>query len=174
MKSSEKEKICISCEGRISFSTEVCPFCAHHQTQAKAQPSFQTPIFQHQSLEESLTSLYTPPYQGKRPHFVTGEESTHELPMVNEHLHYKEVNGKTRSDPLLTTVDEEPASKSSFWPTLFLIAGANVFILGLMQLFFSKNGILRLEWDANYWFFYCLLGAPLLYFGYRKINELKD
>nr|NGX47902.1 hypothetical protein [Chlamydiota bacterium] len=70
MKSMDQEKMCISCDGRIPFDAEVCPYCASKQSGAGMQNSFQAPIFQNQSLEDSLTSLYTPPYQGKRPQFT--------------------------------------------------------------------------------------------------------
>nr|NGX48283.1 hypothetical protein [Chlamydiota bacterium] len=136
--------------------------------------SFQAPIFQNQSLEDSLTSLYTPPYQGKRPQFTQNAPSEPDL-IYEEPPMYKEVTERPEMNPLLgATVDEEEtASKSSLLPTVLLFAGANFSILGFMQLFFSKNGILRLEWDANYWFFYCLLGLPLLYFGYKKVKNLE-
>ena len=179
MKSLEKEKICISCEGRIPIHIQICPFCASDQSGPRIQNSFQTPIFQNQSLEDSLTSLYTPPYQGKRPQFGQIQDTPYEMPYETPHMddeerpHYKEVTKTEQVDPLFgATVDEEPTEKSSLLPTLLLIGGVNIFILGLMQLFFSKNGVLRLEWNATYWFFYCLLASPLLYFGYKKFKEL--
>lgn len=177
MKSLEKEKMCISCEGRIAFDAQTCPYCGTHQT-GRSQASFQAPIFQNQSLEDSLTSLYTPPYMGKRsPFFQPSETSIEEPPMnYNDHPIYKEVTEKPQMDPLLgATVEEEKASpQNSFFSTLLLAAGANFSIIGLMQLFFSKNGVLRLEWNASYWFFYCLIGAPLLYFGLKKVRALRD
>lgn len=176
MKSVEREKICISCEGRIPLDAEVCHYCATKQSGAGLQNSFQAPIFQHQSLEDSLTSLYTPPYQGKRPQFSINQnpEPTPSFSYEEAPSLYKSV--KPDRNPILgTTMEKEEAeggSKSSLWPTALLLGGVHFSILGLMQLFFSKNGILRLEWDANYWFFYCLIGAPLLYFGIKKVKKI--
>lgn len=176
MKSVEREKMCISCEGRIPIDAEVCHYCASKQSGAGLQNSFQAPIFQHQSLEDSLTSLYTPPYQGKRPQFSINP-NTESAPSYSydeeEASPYKSVKPE-RETIFKASVDEEEkaASKNSLWPTAFLLGGAHFSILGLMQLFFSKNGILRLEWDANYWFFYCLIGIPLLYFGYKKLKTV--
>ncbi len=174
MKSTDREKMCISCEGRIPFDAEICSYCASKQSGGGIQNSFQTPIFQNQSLEDSLTSLYTPPYQGKRPQFAQSTTSQPDPTEEDEHPMYKEVTERPEMNPLLgATVDEEEAPpRSSLIPTTLLFAGANFSLLGLMQLFFSKNGILRLEWDANYWFFYCLFGIPLLYFGLKKIKHL--
>lgn len=173
----EKEKMCISCEGRIPFNSEVCPYCASKQSGTGMQNSFQAPIFQHQSLEDSLTSLYTPPYQGKRPQFTLNPTPDPQQSSLydEEPSHYKAV--KPEMNPLLDTNMEEDSMEaksntSSLWPTALLLSGAHFSILGLMQLFFSKNGILRLEWDANYWFFYFLVGIPLLYFGYKKVKAL--
>ncbi len=179
MKSVEKEKICISCEGRISFDAQVCPFCASDQSGSKIQNSFQAPIFQNQSLEDSLSSLFTPPYQGKRPQFGIPQNLSEPAPQEPKQMYeepplYKDVTEHPHVDPLLsaTIEEEEETEESSLWPTLLLIAGANICILGLMQLFFSRGGVLRLEWNANYWFFHCLVGAPLLYFGYKKVKAL--
>lgn len=177
----EKEKLCVSCEGRIPLDAEVCSYCAADQTKPKAQNPYRAPLFQNQSLEDSLASLYTPPYQGKRPQFTspqTAEEEPlqNQEPMYNDRPLYKDVTERAQMDPLLgsTADEEEVPAKSSLWPTVFLVAGANFAFLGLMQLFFSKNGVLRLEWDANYWFFYCILSAPFLFFGYKKLKELND
>ncbi|NGX39979.1 MAG: hypothetical protein KR126chlam1_01319 [Chlamydiae bacterium] len=180
MKSAEREKICINCEGRIPFDTTICPYCASEQA-ASQNNSFQTPLFQNQSLEDSLTSLYTPPYQGKRPQFspTAEEESPEEQGYFDESDEplYKDVTEKPAMDPLIgATVEEqeEPVSRSPLVPTLFLTAGLNLAILGLMQLCFSKNGILRLEWNASHWFFPVILAAPLLYFGYKKLQNFSD
>lgn len=174
MKSIEKEKICVSCEGRIPLDAEVCPFCATDQNKTGLHNSFKAPLFQNQSLEDSLTSLYTPPYQGKRPQFSEpmSVDSGGETDYEDDMPHYKEVTSTHRDEPILGERQEEEAPKSSLTPTLMLLGGLHFFLLGMMQLLFSKNGILRLEWNANLWFFYCLVGAPLLYFGYKKVKEL--
>lgn len=162
MKTVDKEKMCGNCDGRIPLNADRCSYCGMEQTKISSR----TPIFQNQSLEDSLASLYTPPYQGKRPQFteVPPAEPLHQLEPM-----YKEVTEKPQIQN-----EEEVETKSSLWPTTFLLAGANFIFVGLMQLFFSKNGILRLEWNAHYWFLYCILGAPCLYFGYKKLKELVD
>ena len=185
MKNIDKEKMCVSCEGRIHFTADVCPYCATDQTASSMHNSFKAPLFQSQSLEDSLTSLYTPPYQGKRPQFaqqiaeeVHSEERMIDSPMYEEPVQqmYREVKRQPELNPLLgaTHHEEEDIKESSLWPILFLIGGVNFAILGLMQLFFSKNGVLSLEWNANYWFLHCLISAPLLFYGFRKLRNLKS
>ena len=65
------------------------------------------------------------------------------------------------------------AAQSSFWPIFMLSIGANLLVIGLLQLFFSDNGILRLEWNSSRWYIYCLAALPLCYFGLQKAKELK-
>jgi hypothetical protein len=168
MKTVDKEKMCLSCEGRIPLNAEKCSYCG-----AEQKNSYRAPIFQNQSLEDSLTSLYTPPYQGKRPQFTKTEEPQ---PLQSLEPMYKDVTEQPQMESMIgsTVKEEEEQKKSSLWPTALLFAGANFLFLGLLQLLFSKNGVLRLEWNAHYWFLYCILSAPCLFFGYKKFKELKD
>lgn len=160
MKGTKREKICISCEGRIASDAEICPYCS---TKQSGSHSSQGLLFEKQSLQDSLTSLYTPPYQGKKPQFsfVSTEAKEDPSPFV-----WKEEK-EEKNLPL------ENETKSGVWPILLLLSGVHFSLLGLAQLFFSKEGILQLEWNADYWFFYCLFGFPLLYIGYKKVKGLK-
>lgn len=178
MKPTEKEKLCFNCEGRIPRHADICPFCGTDQTINKVQNSFQAPLFQTQSLKDSLTSLYTPPYQGKRPQFTQPSlpvEEVSEPEPTPDHSMYRDVTHKhPMKDPLIgaTVENDTPSSSpSSLWPVIFLITGVNLLILGLMQVLFAKNGILHLEWDASYWFIYCLLSAVLLFLGIKKLRS---
>jgi hypothetical protein len=65
-------------------------------------------------------------------------------------------------------------SKSSFLPILLLSLGGNLMVIGLLQLLFSDEGFLRLEWKSHYWFAYCLGALPLLFLGLKRATLLKD
>jgi hypothetical protein len=146
------------------------------------QNPFQTPLFDNQSLEDSLTSLYTPPYHGKRPQFDAPFvdhplPSTPVLAEAPPSSPYREVRGQDSIDPLkeaTTPLEEEASKQSGLIPMTLLFAGSQLVVVGLMQLFFSKDGVLDLEWNASYWVFYFLMSAPLLYFGYKKLKLLRD
>ena len=71
-----------------------------------------------------------------------------------------------------STEQQAAEGKSGFWPLLLLSIGANLLVIGLLQLFFSDGGLLTLEWDSSYWFVYCLGALPLCYFGYKKAKNL--
>ncbi len=176
MKSADKQKMCPHCEGRISFEAEICPYCAQAQETGKVDQTSQT-LFQNQSLQDSLTSLYTPPYAGKRPLFTQNEKQS--IPTIKENAMYKNVTEEKFQDPLkaisnsaVMSDTEQKEGESSLWPTVFMVAATNFFILGLLQLFFSEEGLLRLEWDGSYWFLYCLISLPLFYLGIKKMKQL--
>lgn len=176
MKPVDKQKMCPHCEGRIAYEAEICPYCAQEQANEKAFQS-QTPLFQNQSLQDSLTSLYTPPYSGKRPLFTQSEPQS--TTPFKENSMYKNVTDEKFQDPLKAfgaaasiPETEQKEGESSLWPTVFMVAASNFFILGLLQLFFSEEGLLKLEWDGSYWFIYCLISLPLFYLGVKKMKSL--
>ncbi len=160
MKLTERQKMCTSCEGRIAIDALVCPYCAADQGSAS----------QHQSIQQSLSSLYPPPYAAKN----TGPKSVHSKPQ--EPMPEKRFQQTTSSGipniHLDQSTEQQAEDKSSFWPLLLLSIGANLLVIGLLQLFFSNEGLLTLEWDSSYWFVYCLGALPLCYFGYKKAKGL--
>jgi hypothetical protein len=184
MHSTEKEKMCVQCEGRIPMNIGECPFCGAPQEGQKVRNSFKAPLFESKSLKDSLASLYTPPYQGK------GSPPTQEeLPFYAEPERepaapygsiYRDVSNVPFRDVAAeelakaTTQGSDEVKKSSLWMTILLVTGSNLLLLSLMQLFFSKGGFLRLEWDASYWFLYLLASLPLLYFGVKQWKELPE
>ena len=158
MKPSDRQKMCTSCDARIAVDAKECPFCGADNAQESVDD--QMPSEKNQSLQDSLTSLYTPPYAGATTY------STHVNEMPKKPTFQPVKQEKKAPEP----VDTEEEEKSLFWPILMLSAGSLALTLGLLQCFFSEKGFLRLEWDSSYWFFYCLAAAPLLYFGYKKSN----
>lgn len=97
-------------------------------------------------------------------------------PLRKESHADKQLSGAvgTYGAPTSPTSESKREDAGSFMPLLFILVGANLFTLGLMQCFFSENGLLSLEWKSEYWFLYCLIAAPLIYFGLRKAKTLKE
>ena len=173
MKPVDKQKMCSNCDGRISHEAIVCPYCGTEQQDTSHTNAFQAPLFKNQSLQDSLTSLYTPPYTQKAPAYAVEEP----VKKKAEPLRSPRVEKPILSQPQTTTFaapeteENSSAAKNSLIPILMLSFGGNLFLLGLLQFFFSSNGTLRLEWDASYWFIYCLLSLPLGYFGFKKLKN---
>lgn len=156
----EKQKICGNCDGRIPWEAAQCLYCGTDVSkQINVEPvAYQTAFFKHQSLEDSLTNLYKPPYGGA-PAPAKPKEAVQE----------KVLDPSLQVESSIGEIDE--TTKNTLWSILSLSTGANLFVLGLLQLFFSHNGILKLEWNAKYWFFYSLLSLPILYFGIKKLGK---
>lgn len=168
MKPSDRQKMCSQCDGRIPIEAQECPYCSAEQLE---QPPEQDLFSNHQSLQASLTSLYSPPYGAKHP--GTSIASVQPVPPAPT---YKEVPKAPAQMPQMPqeaviAAEETAEAKSYFWPILVLSLAANFLVLGMLQCFFSENGKLTMEWDSNYWFIYLLLCVPLFFFGYKKLKS---
>jgi hypothetical protein len=163
MKTADRQKMCSSCDGKIPMDATECVYCAAEQP---AQPAKQQgPLFTNQTLQESLASLYTPPYSAKNPAFSQPEKKVET---------YKEVKKSPQMSLPLDPPEEEPVEKNNaLLPLFLLLIGGNLLTVGLLQLILSNQGFLRLEWECSYWFLYCLAALPLFYFGFKKVNQLK-
>jgi hypothetical protein len=150
MKSADRQKMCSNCDGRIPFDATQCPYCfAAVQTESSSGGTFKN-----QSIQESLTSLYSPPYKSGSP-FDSEEKKA--APRAEE--------------AVLNAKSEEFSETQGFWPILLLTLGANLFTLGVLQFFFAENGVVKLEISGGYWFLFLLLSVPLFYFGLRQANK---
>ncbi len=174
--------MCTNCDGRIPYDIDVCPYCTSEQ-KGSFVPVSPAKELHHQSLQDSLTSLYSPPYKGANSSAFAekkGIPSTHPFEPLKEPMAEKRFNHSHSplgipSIPTEVAEDQRATEdRSSFWPILMLSIGANLLTLGLIQLFFSDNGILRLEWNSSYWFVYCLAAVPLFFLGFRKVNTMKN
>jgi len=161
MKVNERQKMCATCDGRIPVDANRCPYCAAEQTQV---------YLQHKSIQDSLTSLYPPPYAAKNPpqqkEAMSKTTYTQESMLDKPFLH---INSSTRPSHEEST-EKTKEEIASFWPILLLSIAANLFVVGLLQLFFSDQGLLTLQWQSRYWFIYCAAALPLFYFGFRRLR----
>jgi hypothetical protein len=164
MKPIDRQKMCINCDARIAVDAKECPFCGADNAQETSHTP--PPSQKNQSLQDSLTSLYSPPYPGKSATYSTHVDENPKKPT------FQTVTPEKKAAPSAEALNaEEQEEKSVFWPLLMLSAGSLALTLGLLQFFFSERGFLRLEWNSSYWFFYCLFALPLLYFGYKKSSQ---
>ncbi len=142
--------MCSQCDGRIPYDAESCPYCASDSEKGA----------QHQVLQESLTA----PYAFKK---------TNPTPMSM--IEKKSNTSSSFGIPPLPAAGDEAVAKegkSGFVPIFLLSLGGNLLTLGLLQLLFSEQGALKLEWDSSYWAFYCLAALPLFYLGLKKARHL--
>ncbi len=169
MKTVDRQKMCLNCDGRVPFEAIACPYCSADLSKAKeVEANRPDPLSKNQAIQDTLTSLYTPPYKGKKNEAPLPKNTPKESRMVPPAHH-----GGTAVAPGASQRDEvdEKIGKSILLSVLTLSTGSIFFILGLLQILFSTEGTLRLEWNTKYWFIYTLAALPLLYFGYRKAEE---
>ncbi len=189
MKPVERQKMCVSCDGRVPFEAIACPYCSADLSKA-LEVNARDVHSQHQAIQDSLTSLYTPPYSSKgssgirppsesavfkkkegtiRESAKMSKSETHPESRLVPPAHHGGMAASPGSLPRDET--EDKTGKMVLLSIIALSVGSLLFMMGLLQVFFSENGVLRLEWNTSRWFIYCLTALPLLYYGYRKASE---
>lgn len=149
----DREKICSHCEGRISIEADTCLYCGMPLLgEASPQPM---------SQQENNASLYPPPYSNRNTAYVN----------VDRDLAKKFAKKPQAASQVAAVAEKKEEDASGFFPLFLSLLGSTLFVLGLMQGFFSEQGVLRLEWNCNYWFAFCLVSLPLLYLGFKKKNS---
>lgn len=187
MKQVDRTKTCWSCEADVSFESTYCPFCGTDLLTSFSEPPPSSPPreaekFTEQSLQESLASLYKPPYsvrnkQGfgipdEKEEIVFAEAQPPKEDPLFQPYEYEEKNISDELEGSSTEErSDEESQKGTVLPLLLLLVGTHLFLLGMLILFFSSHGRVVLEWNSQYWFLYLLLGGPLLFFGVRLLKK---
>jgi hypothetical protein len=160
MKPGERQKMCANCNGKVSFEATECPYCAA-ELAPLAQATAPSPtLFKAQTLQDSLASLYNPPYHSKM--------NEKENPAPKKQAVFTEPEPLIQKETLDMRNEE---NRQDFWALFALIVGGNLITIGLLQFFFSDKGMLTLEWDSRFWYLYCLIALPLFYFGFKKASN---
>lgn len=184
MKQVDRTKVCWNCEADVSYEATYCPFCGTDLLTSSSEPPpppKESQQFTQQSLEESLASLYKPPYSARNRQGLgipdEREESSFreahppkEDPLFQSYESVQQPQEVVEEKVIEEKVEEEETARGNVWPLLLLSIGAHLFLLGMLILFCSKEGRTVLEWNSRYWFFYCLLSAPLLFLGIRQLK----
>lgn len=163
MKGKERQKMCWNCDADVTFDATFCPFCGSDLLGGVLQETEgDGDMFSGKSLDESLASLYKPPYSVR-------EQKGFGVPKTKSRAFSSEDEASVSDD-----LDEEPLVRHRLgggWPLILLSVGGQLMTLGLLLFFFSSGGKLSLEWNAKYWFIYCIAAMPIVYFGWRMLNE---
>ena len=165
MKPVDRQKICLNCDGRIPIDAQECLYCGGKGIASKELPDIQ-------SIQESLSSIYSPPYS--KENSIHMKQEKQKIKPIQRQSHDNQLHaalGKLQHSQNAPSEDLAiEKEKSSFAPLFFLLLGSNLLILGLLQLLFSTDGLLRLEWTSKYWFIYCLIGLPTIIIGLKKAS----
>ena len=153
MRVKDRQKICSHCEGRISVEADTCLYCGMPLVEEKPE---EKPVDVMSTLQGGIPSLYPPLYANKQ------EQQT------------KSTNKAVYPQEAVLPLEEKEEEKAKFASIVLALLGSTLFILGLMQGFFSEGGVLRLEWNCQYWFLYLFLAIPLLYMGVKNKISPKE
>lgn len=166
MHTKEKVKMCPHCEGNIPIDATECRYCGSSLIRSKSRKTaYQT--------EDSLASLYEPPYAPNRKasKYGIGTESSYNYQEEEEEEEPPIKKPRKKSNPAITNdIDNEEEEKTHIGALLLLSIGSQLFTLAWLQFFFSDHGLLTLEWKSRFWPIYLLSSLPFIYHGYKKLR----
>ncbi|NGX34525.1 MAG: hypothetical protein K1060chlam1_00878 [Candidatus Anoxychlamydiales bacterium] len=159
----ELTKMCPSCDGSVAMDAVYCPYCGSDIFEKSESLANQKTSDDVKSLsyEETLSSLYPPPYKPKAIQSATAK-------------YYEENSDVDEESQEENEGDSSPLKKESnaLIPTALFWLGINIFVFSILLLVFSQNGVLYLKWNAKFWFLYSIISIPLLYFGFKGLKNL--
>lgn len=165
MQPKKRMKMCPFCEGQVEIQVTICPFCGAEIAPAEEGGSSANKDARALSPQETLASLYPPPYRSK------AEEGLLQQPKENSPF----ISGVSSREEVLfdeTRKQGESLSPQSFFLPFFLSSlGINLLFLSFFLFFFSSDGEVELHWKGYWWVIYFMIGLPLCIFGYKKFSE---
>ncbi|NGX63535.1 MAG: hypothetical protein KR126chlam6_00947 [Candidatus Anoxychlamydiales bacterium] len=164
----ERTKMCPSCHGNAPLHVDICPYCANsffEKNETISNENISQDNSSTLSYEETLTSLYPPPYKPK----VIPTSTNNNISDEEEDIH-KEMRQVNDSDGEVV----EEREKNSLIPIVLFWLGVNILVFSIILIFFSTDGVLYLKWNTKYWFLYSFISIPLIYLGFKGLQNLND
>ncbi|MBP9841253.1 MAG: hypothetical protein KBC64_02370 [Simkaniaceae bacterium] len=158
----ERQKMCWNCDADVSVEATYCPFCGTDLMVGNESDKGKEVGHRSETLQESLASLYKPPYSSGREEQGNTSSEIHRISPDHD------------LSAFLVEDKKDPTARLGYgWCLIFLSIGTFLVTLSLLLLFLSKDGKLILEFNARSWFLYGASGAPLLFLGYKLLNRGK-
>lgn len=151
MGETQKKKLCWNCEGRVSFSQENCPYCGVYlspTTEGDGKDANLIPPYKMASVEEEIPAA---PYGNK----------TAATPVTDAAVAVEEDRPKDDIRTLIVTM-------------AMLIMGSGLFLFAIVLMLFSEEGSFVLRWQSDNWYIYLLLSLPMLFLGWRYLQNLSE
>lgn len=150
-----KKKLCWNCDGNVSKEVDNCPYCG---------------VYLHASEIEEENSLWN--YSSPSTKAWEPEEETSEVAE-------EESEEQVITSSAIPFFQHSPAIsqeiKRDVLSVLFLMTGSIFFLFGtILFLFADEQGNFTLQWKASYWIYFFSAAVPLLYMGWRFLNQLDD
>lgn len=190
MSQKKRMNLCSSCDGFVDLDVIVCPYCGSDMSKSvEANIEDEMSSVQHKqkmSVEETLSSLYPPPYKPKNiiptdpvnnrtfnQDFIEKDLSENAY-LPKEEAQESFIDTKREEQTTHNEKEEETVFSSSLakaLPVLLFSLGVNILLLGLYLLIFSTNGEIFIRWNAAVWYVYLLVGVPFVFVGYRMLSK---
>jgi sporulation protein YlmC with PRC-barrel domain len=151
MSGTQKKKLCWNCEGRVTLAQENCPYCGVYlspTTEGDGKDANLIPPYKMAKDEEVPAS----PYKGKAVETASAERVA------------------TVEDVVLPKDDV----RNLIVTMAMLIMGSGLFLFSIVLMFFSEDGSFELRWQSENWYIYLLLSLPMLFMGWRYLQQIKD
>lgn len=165
------KKLCWNCDGSVGVHLNQCPYCGIDLTKKsdsleRSSFSFQEPApSTFSSSENPLGHPFQRAYQ---------EEAIPKSPYGNLSVTQEEWNQALEGDSASQKNEEEGSSshtdKNGMIALLLLLPGVVFFLFGLILILFSNNGVLTLQWNQSFAYFYFLGALPLLILGWKALS----
>lgn len=156
-----EKKLCWNCDGNVPISLDQCPYCG-------------TDLTKKPDLQETTPSLQGPAYLGHSFQRSLQEDSIPKSPYGNLAVSEEEWNQTLESEQIEAKEENEDGhpskGKSEMIALLLLLPGVVFFLFGLILLLFSDNGVLTLQWNQSFAYFYFLGALPLLILGWKALR----
>lgn len=150
MSTKTKKKLCWNCEGNVSLDDEACPYCG---VSLDVSPLAGTDPNTHAFASPFKPSTPSEPIIPKAPYAMHSESKEATIPTEEPDFALSDLHRT-----LLTLL-------SLSLGTILIIFGAILF------LFSDAHGIFTLHWHGTYWYLYLVVGLPLIYFGWKTLQD---
>lgn len=159
-----KKKLCWNCEGNVAQSTDNCPYCGVYiqgtdfESEKLWNPSYSppNPTELNQEIPQPLYQIH--PLETPEPELI--EEQ-------------KEASASEKSSTTNMPIIILAQLRKDIFPFLFLMSGSVFFLFSMILFLFSHEGVLTLQWNGNNWFYFLFLSVPLLYYGWKCLQDIE-
>lgn len=156
MSKNAKKKLCWSCEGRVEKAAENCPYCG---------------VYLSPNIPDTPKSAISAPYTAQ-------VQANAKAPVAP----YQPKKGQAEEEASEEASEKEAAEaqasisdlKTVLLPLVLLLAGTIFLLFAAVLYLFSQNGVFTLRWNGDNWIYYLALSVPMLFFGWRALNFVKD
>ncbi|MCE2983582.1 MAG: hypothetical protein LW832_08460 [Parachlamydia sp.] len=140
-----KKKLCWNCEGNVPKDLDNCPYCAVYL----------------QGIGDDANAGWIP------------DEISNEIPpppyQIQEEI--KKEEQEANNYPLQINFNQ---LKQDVLPALFLMGGSVFFLFGIILTLFSENGVFTLQWQSHYAPYFLFISLPLIFFGWKFVQQLEE